>query len=33
MKRAATTLTPQWNASAEALQRRADTKPLVSYSQ
>jgi hypothetical protein len=31
-ERSATTLTPQWNGSAEALQRRADTKPLVSCS-
>ena len=32
-ERSATTLTPQWYGPAEALQRRADSKPLVSYSQ
>jgi hypothetical protein len=32
-ERDATTLTPQWYGSAEALQRRADSKPPDSYSQ
>jgi hypothetical protein len=32
-ERDATDLTPQWDASAEPLQRRADAKPLVSCSQ